>query len=304
MKKITYWIVAAFMTLASVDTANGQSPETDEVIVETIDIESPECCEKTEYAPSTDDERGRMIVKAGGVEIIIDNESKATGVSMLLPDGTKKVFRQNNNTVTTVKKNKRRIAEPGHIAFLEIGVNLLPAPDYSAYRGAGDFLDLRNAASLQWAFTLPDISLKLTRDGMLAFSAGLQIIWNNYVFANDITLIKEDGMVVPVPVSNPKKTKLTTFGLQIPVIMEFNLPGRVFLAAGVYGGVNIGMNTKVKFPKDKMRDPYMNPLYWGVTGRVGYGSFYVYANYGMSNLFKKDKGPAVAPVTIGVGIGF
>lgn len=206
----------------------------------------------------------------------------------------------------TVRKNRYHIASPGHIAFFEVGINMLPNPDYSAYPNDGTFLDLRHALSTQWAFTIPDVTVKLVPNGVLAVSAGLQIIWNNWTFVNDITLEKQNGRIIPVPTPepNPKKTKLTTFGLQVPLILEINLPQDFFIAGGVYGGVNIGANTKVKFPKSKMRDPYMNPFYYGVTGRVGYSDFYIYANYGLTGLFQKDKGPKVFPLTIGVGIEF
>jgi hypothetical protein len=207
-----------------------------------------------------------------------------------------------------VEKKRRKYARPGHIAQYEIGLNMLPTPDYSSYTADyadyGTFLDLRHGLSQQWAFSITDFSFNLAPYGIIAFSTGLQMVWNNYVFANDITLVKDGGRLVPADVVNPKKTKLATFGFQIPVLLEINMAGRIFIAGGAYGGVNLGMNTKVKFPKNKMRDPYMSPFYYGVTGRVGYDNFYVYANYGLSNLFQANKGPEVAPLTIGVGIGF
>ncbi len=280
MKKIIYFITA-LLILLSVNTANGQQI----VIRDAEDVETENTKDDESVKVFTYDNKENIALNVAGVEINIRQGEVE------------------NIAVTTVKKNKRKFAKPGHIAFMEVGLNMLPNPNYSGYTD-DTFLDLHHGLSQQWAFCIPDISFKLAPSGIVSVSAGLQFIWNNYVFANDITLVKQDGRLVPVPVQNPKKTKLATFGFQIPVLLELNLPGNVFIAGGIYGGVNLGMNTKVKFPKEKMRDPYINPFYGGVTGRVGYRSFYVYANYGLTSLFQTNKGPEVFPLTIGVGIGF
>ncbi len=285
MKRITY-LLALLPVFCAVTEAKGQYVVTREAVV----VENSRG-DKVVDISSVDSDR--MTVQVAGIKVVLGPESRTPPV----PAATSPAV-----AVPAAPKDKR-MARPGHIGFMEVGINMLPAPDYSGY-GDRSFLDLRHAASLQWAFSIPGISFKLDREGWLSISTGLQLIWNNYVFTNPVTLAKEDGRVVPVAVDNPKKTKISSFGLQIPVLLELNLPNRVFVAGGLYVGANLGTNTKVKFPKEKMRDPYMNPFYAGLTGRVGYGSFYVYANYGLSRLFQKDKGPAVSPLTIGIGIGF
>ena len=42
----------------------------------------------------------------------------------------------------------------------------------------------------------------------------------------------------------------------------------------------------------------------GITARAGFHGFYIYCNYGLTDLFKYGKGPAVSPMTIGLGFGF
>jgi hypothetical protein len=191
----------------------------------------------------------------------------------------------------------------GHIGWIEVGMNLLPSPDYSDYQN-NTFLELRNAASLQWTFTLVGLTFDFDRRGIVALSAGAQLTWNNYVLANPVTLVKDDGRLVPMDLQNPKKSKFTSFSLQIPVLLEFNISKNFFIAGGAYGGLNIGSKTKYKFPRTKERDVYMNQFYYGATGRIGLYGFYIYANYGLSELFRENRGPEVAPITIGLGLDF
>lgn len=194
-------------------------------------------------------------------------------------------------------------------SFFELGFNTLPCPDYSMYGNlAGtvyDFLDLRNAKSLQFAFSLGDLTLYLNRQRSLAFTTAFQIVFDEYVFSNNITLVKKDGILVPASISpSYKKSKLSTTSFQIPLIFTIGRSRSFHFSLGVYGGVRIGNHTKIKFPKTKMYDMYMAPFYGGITARAGFRGLYVYTNYALSDMFKRGKGPAVAPLTVGMGLGF
>lgn len=204
--------------------------------------------------------------------------------------------------VRTVQTKSRR-ASPGHIGFLEFGFNMLTAPDYSMYPGRSvDFLDLRVGRSMQWGLRLFRVSAPLTRSGSLSVSSGLQLMWNNYTFSEDIYIYRGAGRI-EYGTGNFKKSKLSSFGFRIPLLIEFNLPRRFFLAVGGYAGLDLSSRSKMKRPKTIIRDPYMNAFTGGLTARAGYGSLGIYVNYNLTSLFQKNKGPETSAITFGFSIG-
>lgn len=209
------------------------------------------------------------------------------------------------------KKTKKKVTvgKSKYLSFFEIGMNSFPSVDYSLYQelpdGLNYFMDLRSAKSLQFNFTLWKLTMYLNESKTLAFTAGLQLCFNDYVFSGNMRLTKENGMLVPEAISpHYKKSKMTTTSLQIPVLFSIGKSRSFNFSAGVYGGVLLGSHSKIKFPKEKMYDLYMSPFYGGVTARAGYRGVYVYANYGLSEMFRQGKGPGVMPLTIGLGFGF
>ena len=53
--------------------------------------------------------------------------------------------------------------------------------------------------------------------------------------------------------------------------------------------------------KTKDRNSFhINPLKYEWTGRIGLGELSLFANYGMTPLFKDGKGPELVPMTIGI----
>lgn len=219
----------------------------------------------------------------------------------VLPDGS--VITKTKAVRIVNTKSKNSLASPGHIGFIEFGFNALTSPDYSMYPSRTvDFMELNNARSQQWAFRLFRISAPLTRQGHLSFSTGIQMVWNNYTFSENIYIYKGAAQV-EYGVRNYKKSKLGTFGFRVPLLFEINLPQGFFVALGGYGGVNIGTKSKMKFPKTVIRNPYMNNFYGGVTARVGYSGIGIFANYDLTDLFKKNKGPETSVFTFGISIG-
>lgn len=285
MKKFTY-LLAALAVMAAVP-AHGQyvvTRETTSVVVENqngskvVNVEA--------------DDNSRIMVQVAGMEIVLGKEAQRAETKVKRRSGV-------------------RIARPGHIGFLEVGFNTLPSPDYSIYAGTAyegnDFMALDVTRSFQWNFCLADFSVRLAPRGIVALTFGLQTSFNNYVFDNPITLRREGGVIVPVDVTpHPKKTKISTWGFQIPVLLELNLPGRIHISGGVYGGAHLDMRTKVKYKssKDKRWNPYTEAFYYGATVRIGYDAVYVYCNTQLSSLFQQDKGPEVFPLTFGLGFSF
>ena len=81
---------------------------------------------------------------------------------------------------------------------------------------------------------------------------------------------------------------------------------RIFFSTGVIGGVKIGSSTKVQYEgtekgKDKTRNDFnLSQFRYGLTARIGYGGFRVFANYYPTPLFEEGKGPELYPFTVGL----
>jgi hypothetical protein len=187
--------------------------------------------------------------------------------------------------------------------------------DYSVYNlmqteVQNDFMELNYGKSItvnlnimEWAF-----SNEANNFGLVT---GLGFSFMDYTFDKPITIEKRegDGLLMPVDL-NPeglKKSKLHITYITAPLILEVKTPlrmgsSRLSLAAGVVGGVNIGSHTKYKYKddKEKSRSNFnLNQFKYDLTGRIGFGDFTVFVNYGMTPLFKDGRGPELYPVTFG-----
>jgi len=198
----------------------------------------------------------------------------------------------------------------GHLGILEFGFNGLTPPDYNAY--ADDekgFLDLRMGKSTYVGLFLPGFSHSLSHDKRFGFSTGLGMVWRNYTFNNDITLVRQSCIVRPVPVpSGTRKSKLSTFSFVVPLLAEYSFSDNLFLSVGPYGELLLSSHTKYKFSGTSVRSRgshFLNTFQGGITGRVGigWGGLYLFGNYALTGLFKRDKGPGTAVYTFGLGIG-
>ncbi|MDD4640690.1 MAG: outer membrane beta-barrel protein [Bacteroidales bacterium] len=244
---------------------------------------------------SPDPESGGLSISVAGYQLVLSGKNDKSDSDIAGEVKTPK---------TRVKIKRPRYK--GHLSTLEMGFNELTMLDYSAYPpGEQGFMELNNGRSMQVALNIFKVAAALNRAQTLGVSSSLGIVWNDYVFMNDITLKRGiDGMVHPEAIASTyKKTKLNTFALRIPLLLDLNFGKKFFLSAGFYGDLVLGSHTKYKFPKTKDRNPYINVFQAGGTVRGGYGNFYVYGNYSATNLFKGGKGPGAQPLTIGLGLG-
>lgn len=259
-------------------------------------------------------------VKVGnnrGVEVITDDWGDTTHIR--IGRRTFNVVEGSNGTYVKIDKEVRTTNWTGsfnpHWAGLEFGMNMFHQSDYSLYLNAepsvpADFMDLHYGKSItvnlnfaEWAFTNEAKNFGLV--------TGLGFSFMDFTFDRNITLAKRegDGLLVPVTLDPEglKKTKLNVTYLTAPLMLEIKTPlrmghSRLYLAGGVIGGVNIGSHTKFKYrnDKEKSRSNFnLNPFKYDLTGRIGFGDFCVFVNYGMTPLFKDGLGPELHPVTFG-----
>ena len=211
-------------------------------------------------------------------------------------------------------KNKHHEVDPnkfkGHWEGIEFGFNAFDKPDYSMYNASDkDFMSLNQGKSLEIDFNFYELNIGLCKN-YIGLVSGMGLSFNNYRFENSYTLQKGQFMTEPVSLNpdNLSKTKLAISYLNVPLLLEFQVPvnhneGRLFVNAGIIGGVKIGSHTKVKYgeKKDKDRSGFnLNAFKYEATARIGYKDICLFANYSLTPLFQSGKGPELTPFTIGI----
>jgi len=205
----------------------------------------------------------------------------------------------------------------GHWAGFELGVNGLANGDYSLYAGtdyAGlEFMELNPAKSTEVNLNFLEYGIVLDNQ-YLGLVTGMGFSMNNYRFDHDLTIVKgAQGTVEPryaAEEEKMEKSKLTASYLTVPLLLELQIPvngrsNRLFIAAGVIGGLNLGSHTKMKYEDSKEKDRgsfNMNPFKCSATVRAGLKDISLYASYALTPLFRNDKGPELFPFSIGISL--
>lgn len=151
----------------------------------------------------------------------------------------------------------------------------------------------------------------------LSFNPGLGLGLDNYSFRNNVRFSTlGDTLSIfldPDPERAYRKSKMGLTWLDIPLEIRYRTSsrsGKAFkIAVGGKVGFLIKSTSKVKFERGmatiKEKEShffYMNPIRYGLTGRVGYGFFSFFAYYSLVELFEKNKGPEVTPVMVGISL--
>lgn len=199
----------------------------------------------------------------------------------------------------------------GHWAGIDLGGNLLWDVQYPSElypSGTPDFLETRADRSVEFNFNFCQYSFGF--NSYVGLVTGLGLNFNNYKFNNPYTLVRNDDGILTYDqiLSNDfQKSKLTTTFLTAPFMLEFQIPGqydkRLFVSAGVIGGVKLGQHTKIKADGNKLKnrnDLNINPLRWGYTARIGFEDFGIFATYYNTKLFENNVAPVVTPWTVGI----
>lgn len=225
-----------------------------------------------------------------------------------------KVIDHKSGTEIIWGKDKRHKHDPdrfdGHWEGIEFGFNGFDKEDYSMYNSADkDFMSLNQGKSIEFNLNFYELNIGLAKN-YVGLVSGMGFSFNNYRFDNDYTIAKGATRTEPVALdpNNLSKTKLAVSYLNVPVLLEFQIPvnhneGRLFINGGIVGGVKIGSHTKVKYgdKKDKDRSGFnLNSFNYAATARIGYKDISLFAKYSLTPLFQTGKGPDLTPFTIGI----
>lgn len=199
-----------------------------------------------------------------------------------------------------------------HWQGLELGVNGLM--DYKNTLNVPDgatFLELDYAKSYQFGLNLLEKDFHLYKN-YINLVTGFGFNFNHYALENNVTINADTTFIWASNDSiKYRKNKLNVSTIRVPLMLEINTSKNAnknfHIAAGMEFAYRIHSVTKQRFDMDdkhyriKQRDDFnLEPFSYGLLARVGYNNVTVYANYSLSRLFKKNAGPQVYPVTVGV----
>ncbi|UCG28719.1 MAG: PorT family protein [Bacteroidales bacterium] len=214
----------------------------------------------------------------------------------------------------------------GHWAGFELGLNNFATKNFSLdIPEENRFMELNTGKSWNFNINFLEYGLGLGTD-KVGLVTGLGVEFNNYRFDNPLSIMKDNGFIVPdssyvldPEVASVEKSKFHTAYLTLPLLLEFQVPAgkrdhRFHFSAGAIGGVKLWSYTKMVYKdldgnkmkdKEKGNDYNLSPFRYGVTARIGYRALNVYANYNLTPLFEKRDDPELYPFSIGlVLIGF
>ena len=201
-----------------------------------------------------------------------------------------------------------------HYAGIEFGINNFLNKDFEMQVPEdGKYMELDDSKSIEFNLNLVDVSIPIVKK-RLGLVTGLGLGWNNYKFNNKQLVLQNDGDSIYAVLDTEtkySKNKLSALYMNVPLMLEFQQPvgnKKLWIAVGGYAGVKLGSNLKLitnDGAKTKNRKDYhLNTLRYGLRAQVGFDNFGVYCNYSLATLFKKDKGPELYPLSLGVSLAF
>jgi len=201
----------------------------------------------------------------------------------------------------------------GHYSGVDIGFNSYVTSDGSlSMPDEYQYLDLNQGKSVGVNINFLQYSIGLQRRGNIGLVTGLGLEFNNYRFDSHNLLTKDENgnLTYETTDRDVRKNKLATVYLNMPLLMEFQIPtyrngSPIYFSAGGIGGVRLKSHTKVVYnedgkKKEKDRSDFnLSTLRYGVTARMGYRAINLYGSYYFSSLFEQNKGPELYPVSVG-----
>ena len=261
--------------------------------------------DSTETKIGLTDSNGREVV-------VITRDKKEQGgfslnvAGMTIDFTDKKRIQRDDTTKPSRKPSLKPSLDVGNPSIGFIG---LTTPDYSIYPAeTGKFLRLDNVKSISLAFDAAVVNLPLDRRNVVGLRGGLRFKWDNYAFSGRNRLIVSDGMIQPQATPEErrdyKKSKLTTFSVNMPLTLRVQITRNLAISGGVYGDLVLRQHTKVKFPKEKSKGDFgVNFFQYGLIGQIGLRkSVSVYFQYGLTPLFESGAGPKTYPFSVGVNL--
>jgi hypothetical protein len=213
-------------------------------------------------------------------------------------------------------RSNRRNRFRAHWTGAEIGFNNYLTSDMSSVLPDEiGYMTLHSGKSINFNINFAQLNLGITRH--IGFVTGLGLNWNNYKFDGNNNIIKgTNGIIEELdPGALLKKSKLTTLYVNLPFLLEIQIPvhnNSINIAAGPVGSVKLASHSKMVFDEDDQKvksngDFSLNMFRYGGTARAGFANIQIYGTYFLSSLFQEGKGPAgydLYPYEVGIAFSF
>jgi hypothetical protein len=249
-------------------------------------------------------------VRIGNKNIDIIEHEEKTSVDIYEDKGG-----ENDDEISCKSDEEKKFR--GHWAGVEIGLNNMLDNSGSISRTPeASFMELNASRSLNLNLNFAQYSIGFGQD-RFGVTTGLGFEFCNYFFSHNNTIGKSNGSIISIDtLGTLEKSKLTTTYLRVPLILELQLfakrrSDRVYVSAGIIGGVKLGSHTKTVANKEEGEkksknkdDFYLNPFRWGLTAHIGYKGVTLYGDYYPTPLFQKNKGPELYPFSAGLALTF
>ncbi|MCX6258338.1 MAG: porin family protein [Bacteroidia bacterium] len=257
-------------------------------------------------------------IRIGNKKIIIIEDKSKTGDKDVVIDAdtVKEIIIEKGDTINPDHRHGKSSGREfeGHWHGFEFG------PDNyvnkSAEMGGGqDNLTLNQGKSWAFYLNLLQYSIPLVKNNF-GIVTGLGLEWNNYSFDNNISLVPNTKTVMTTnDTLNYSKNKFRTTYLTLPIMLEYQTSSgsdnkKFFIGAGLLCGLKLGSSTKQEWGSGNteheliVSDDYnLNTFRYGLTARIGYGHWGLFANYNITPLFKSSALPDnLYPLTIGIKV--
>jgi hypothetical protein len=255
---------------------------------------------------SVDNNDSPVVVKLGNTTLeVIDGDT----TQVILGNSRLTVDEKGNVKWDRNKKTKF----DGHWAGFDLGVNGFVDKNFSGDLPAGyEFLSLKYEKSIDVQINFFEQNINLYNN-KLGLVTGLGLRWNNYRFADNIILLRDEDKIAGKANNTRdwRKSKLTVNYLQLPLLLEYQTNNRArknsfHVSGGFVLGWRYASHSKMLYfdsgrQKPKTRDDFhLRPFRYDVTARIGWGILNLYATYSLNTMFRNDRGPEMYPFAIGL----
>lgn len=250
-------------------------------------------------------------ISLGSKEIII-LEKELENAANEIGDDFKNGFKDGMNREKKKKKDKPNSIWSG----FELGINGWLNSDNSLNMDSvNSSFGLNYGKSVAVNFNLWEVNAKIIKNNVFV-TTGLGAEINNYRFDRNVRMVGNSNPLELQVEDSVKyiKSKFTIGYLNAPLYLTFatnpiKKGKRLFISPGVTAGWRFTSYNKRKVEvdgdesKSRNKDEFnLNPFRVNASLRLGYGDFVLFANYSLTDLFQKGKGPDLTPFSVGVRV--
>jgi hypothetical protein len=226
------------------------------------------------------------------------NDDSSNGIDEMIQDKMDEKF----------GKKHHNHFEP-HWAGFGMGFNSYATSSGStSMTGANSYLSLVPQKSYDVVLNIWELGLPVSQN--LGFVTGVGFNWNHYRFDGNNNIQKDaNGIIISKPAPEGISydvSRLRTTYLNIPLMIEYqgNISNhKAYASVGGQVGFLLGQKTTIEYNDTENKShssKNLTPITYGLTARIGYRFLNLYANYNLSPLFEKNKGPEVYPFSVGL----